>query len=170
MSGESRIDVSIVTVVYVVSDHVPPAKTKACSAFLPFQEPWLFSRVTCSHQDLLIVCLREAAPTGADRACADRCSIVRSAPSWLRPTFQSRAVAGKGAAVMLAFDSRASLDSRVIVLHGLGCVMLWKCSDGHWVTPSRQSWCQVWQRRASAKLATGCQWLSRDPPVRFDVK
>ena len=49
MSGESRIDVSIVTVVYVVSDHVPPAKTKACSAFLPFEEPWLFSRVTCSH-------------------------------------------------------------------------------------------------------------------------
>ena len=35
-----------------------------------------------------------------------------------------RAVAGKGAAVMLAFDSRASLDSRVIILHGLGCVML----------------------------------------------
>ena len=62
MSGESRIDVSIVTVVHVVSDHVPPAKTKACPAFLPFQEPWLFSRVTCSHQDLLIVCLRQLPP------------------------------------------------------------------------------------------------------------
>ena len=125
MSGESCIDVSIVTVVYVVSDHVPPAKTKACPAFLPFQEPWLFSRVTCSHQDLLIVCLREAAPTPVQTGLAQTAAPSYDPhPADFGQPFRADAVAGKGAAVMLAFDSRASLDSRVIVLHGLGCVML----------------------------------------------
>ena len=123
MSGESRIDVSIVTVVHVVSDHVPPAKTKACPAFLPFQEPWLFSRVTCSHQDLLIVFRRQLPPVQTGLAQTAAPSYDPHPADFGQP-FRADAVAGKGAAVMLAFDRRASLDSRVIVLHRLGCVML----------------------------------------------
>ena len=158
--GGKLIDVSIVVggdadvVVSMWMPRWPPVQHIVFSRALAFEQPEPESRYSVAEAGLADA---RGCAAGADRTCADRSSIVRST---LQLTSANLSVPLRGKVPPSRWPLTGSLHSGVTVLHrAVGqlwscCVKLWKRSDGHSMPLSRQSRCQVSQRRASAKLAS----------------
>lgn len=128
---------------------------------LSFQEPWLLSSLNLKadivwrRQVSLMLEVVQPVQTGPAQTAPPS---YDPHSSWLQPANLSVPLRGK--VPPSRWPLTGSLHSGVTVLHrAVGqlwscCVKLWKRSDGHSMPLSRQSRCQVSQRRASAKLAS----------------